>query len=133
MNPFKLFSGAKGITDAGADMSRAVKGSATSINGNTLSSNLAKYSLLPAATGVGAGVGVAGFANIASAGIKSAFGLDFGSDDNNPDATGRGDNNSLYDTFKKNIEKLSGWVICLLLILAGILLYNLYRNGGKKK
>lgn len=132
-----FFKGAKGITDAGTDMSRALKGSATSINGNTLKTNLAKYSLLPAATGVGAGVGVAGFVNIASAGIQNAFGLDFGNDDNNPDASGGEDNNPIYTTIKKNVEKLSGWVVFLGIALAGVLIYSLFKDGkksgGKKK
>ena len=128
-----FFKGSKGITDAGADASRAVKGSATSINGNTLSHNLAKYSLLPAATGVGAGVGVAGFVNLASAGIQNAFGLDFGNDDNTAkDASGRDDNKSLYDTITNNVEKLSGWVIFLGIALAGVLIYSLFKDGQKK-
>lgn len=128
-----FFKGSKGITDAGADASRAVKGSATSINGNTLSHNLAKYSLLPAATGVGAGVGVAGFVNIASAGIQNAFGLDFGNDDNTAkDATGRDDNPTLYKTVTQFLEKTTGWMVLLGIALAGVLIYNLFKDGQKK-
>jgi hypothetical protein len=88
-------AGGKLLTDLGTEMKNTAKSYATSLNGNTLKTNLAKWGLVPAVAGVGVGSGVGLGSMAASAGIQNAFGLDF----------------STAAKATESAKKLSGWVI----------------------
>lgn len=116
-------SSSKRMQDLGDTMGSATKVGSTSINGRTLAKNLGKYSLLPAAAGVGVGAGLGGGTYVASEGLKAAgeniketFSLDFSS----------------LEGLGKSTSKLSGWVILAALAALAILVLLPALKGGKK-
>lgn len=91
------------------ELGALIKSEATflQVNPNTKAAmlNVAKYGGIPIAAGVGAGIGVGAGAPIASAGIQSAFGLDF---TNNPE---------------ESTQKVTSWIFFGIIII--IVLYFL--------
>lgn len=107
-------SSAKRMQDLGETVGDATKAGAESFNGRTLTQNLGKYSLLPAAAGVGIGAGVGGGVYVASGGLRAAG-------DNLRETTSL--DFTSPEGFGESVSKISGWLILAALVALVVLVF----------